>query len=154
MENMCDLRLREKDVTPTSDVLESILGNSYLAYEELQGILPDFEMEQNWQWYTPHKAWYAKGQYFWTTTRGTRKEKVIYWLHVCDGCFCVTVWFKEKNRSEALKLNVSEETKKIIRDAKSEMNATTFPVMINVTTASVLKDICNLIEAKKDLESK
>ena len=38
----------------------------------------------------------AKGQCFWTTRRGTKKEKVLYWLYVYKGCFNVTVWFKEK----------------------------------------------------------
>ena len=154
MDNKNDLRLREKDIIPNSDVLEKVLGSSYIAYEELQQSLSDLDIEQNWMWYTPHKTWYAKGQYFWETIRGTKKEKVLYWLYVCEGYFNVTVWFKEKNHNRILNIDVNEETKEIIHSAKSEMGLSTFPVNINVTTISSLADIYKLIEAKRDFESK
>ena len=154
MENKEKLRLREKDAFPTSDVLEKILGNSYNAYDEFQGMLSELEIEQNWQWYNPHKVWCAKGQYFWTTTRGTKKEKNLYWLNVCEGYFNVTVWFKEKNRSKVLNINVADKTKQIITSAKTEMCMPTFPVRIKVTNLDILNDIYKLIEIKKELESK
>ena len=154
MENKEELRLREKDIVPNNEVLEKVLGTSYIAYEMLQETLTDLEMEQDWKWYTPHKIWCAKGQYFWTTTRGTRKEKVLYWLHVCEEYFNVAVWFKKKNRNEVLNADVSEETKQIICNAKTEMGLPTFPVVIKVTTTDSLTDIYKLIEAKKNLESK
>ena len=149
-----ELRLREKDVTPTCDVLEQVLGSGYIAYETLQEKLPELEIEQDWQWYTPHKVWCGKGQYFWETSRGTRKEKVLYWLHVCEGYFNVAIWFKEKNREGVLNADVSEETKQIICNAKSEVGLSTFPVIFKVTTTEVLKDIYTLIELKKTLEAK
>jgi len=154
MDNKNELRLREQDILPTNEILEEVLGNSYIAYETLQETITDLEMEQDWKWYTPHKVWCAKGQYFWTTIRGTRKEKVIYWLYVYEGYFNVAVWFKEKNRNKVLNVDVSEEVKQIICDAKTEMGLLTFPVVIKVTTTDNLIDIYKLMEAKKDLESK
>ena len=50
-----NLQLRDPIVTPTCELLECILGGSYAAYEALQNALPGLEMEQEWQWYTPHK---------------------------------------------------------------------------------------------------
>ena len=82
--------------------MEQILGDSYAAYETFQDALPGLEMEHERQWYAPYKAWFAKGQYFWATPRGTRKEKTLYWLYVYEGYFIVAVWFKEKNRAEVL----------------------------------------------------
>ncbi|MCL1812875.1 MAG: DUF3788 domain-containing protein [Treponema sp.] len=152
MNNGEDLRLRDPKITPTSEALEQVLGSSYAAYEIFQSALPNLEIEQQWQWYTPHKAWFAKGQYFRTTPRGTRKEKNLYWLHVFEGHFTVAVWFKEKNRTEALKAGVSEKTKRLIRDARTMGKVLTFPVTFDITTAKPLADVCSLIECKKRIE--
>jgi len=153
MDNHKDLQLRDRDTRPTSELLEQTLGDSYTAYETFQEALPGLEIEQEWQWYTPHKAWFARGQYFWTTPRGVRKEKNLFWLHVYDGVFSVAVWFKEKNREEVLRTCVSEHTKKLIHEAKTVGKVATFPVVFEVNTAKVLGDIYSLIECKKRLES-
>jgi len=152
MDNQKELRLREPEVEPTSELLELTLGASYTAYEILQDALPDLEIEQVWQWYKPYKAWFARGQHFWTTPRETRKEKNLYWLHVYEGTFSVAVWFKEKNREEALRTDVSEHTKQTVRDAKTMGDMATFPVVFDITTANQLADIYTIIECKKRLE--
>jgi len=147
-----NLRLKDPEALPTGEVLAQTLGESYAAYEALQEELPRLEIEQEWQWYTPYKAWFAKGQHFWTTPRGTRKEKNLYWLHVYDGSFSVAVWFKEKNRAQVLSANVSEQTRQIIRDAKTMGKMPTFPVVLDITTTEPLADLCELINCKKNLE--
>ena len=114
--------------------------------------MPGLEMEQEWQWYTPHKAWFAKGQYFWTTLRGARKEKNLYWLYVYEGYFSVAVWFKEKNRAEALMADVRKKTKQLIRDAETMGKMPTFPVVFDITTVEPLADIYVLLDCKKKLE--
>jgi len=98
MNNSEKLRLREREVPPIDEVLEQVLGDSYAAYETFQDALSGIDIEQEWRWYTPHKAWFARGQHRWTTSRGAMKEKTLYWLHVFEGYFSVAVWFKEKNR--------------------------------------------------------
>lgn len=152
MSDTGNLRLRDPAITPTSEMLEQVLGGSYAAYEAFQDALPGLDIEQEWQWYTPHKAWFAKGQHFWTTPRGTRKEKNLYWLHVFEGYFSVAVWFKEKNRTEVLMANVSERTKKLIHDAETMGKMPTFPVVFDITTAEPLVDIYVLLDCKKRLE--
>ena len=137
---------------PTSEILEQVLGDSFSVYEAFQDTLPELEIEQKWQWYTPHKAWFAKGQHFWTTPRGTRKEKNLYWLHVFEGFFSVAVWFKEKNREEILYANVSEKTRQLIHNAETMGKVPTFPVVFDITTDELLADVCILIEFKKELE--
>jgi len=136
-------------VTPSSELLRQTLGDSYAAYETLQEALPGLEMEQEWQWYTPHKAWFAKGQHFWTTPRGTRKEKNLYWLHVYEGAFSIAVWFKEKNRVELLQSNVNETTKQLIRDAETYGKMPTFPVVFDITTSELPANFYALIDCKK-----
>jgi len=152
MNNYEKLRLRNPDIMPTSEILEQVLGGSFSAYEAFQEALPELEIEQEWQWYTPHKAWFAKGQHFRTTTRGTRKEKNLYWLHVFEGTFSVAVWFKEKNREEILYANVSEKTMQLIHNTETMGKVPTFPVVFDITTDESLADLCTLIECKKELE--
>ena len=147
-----NLQLREPQVTPTRELLEQILGDSYAAYETFQDALPGLEMEQEWQWYTPYKAWFAKGRHFWVTPRGARKEKNLYWLYVYDGYFSVAVWFKEKNRMEVLRADISEKTKKLIRDAETMGKLPTFPVVFDITTVEPLADIYLLLDCKKRIE--
>ena len=154
MNNNGKLRLREREVPPTDEVLEQVLGGSYAAYETFQKALSDIDMEQEWQWYTPHKAWFAKGQYFWTTPRGTKKEKNLYWLYIYDGHFSVAVWFKEKNRAEILSAAVSEKTKQLIQDAETMGKVLTFPVLFDITATHELADIYTLLDCKKRLELK
>ena len=152
MINHDNLRLRDPNITPTSEVLAQTLGDSYAAYEIFQDALSGLEIEQDWQWYTPHKAWFAKGQHFWTTPKGTKKAKNLYWLHVFDGCFSVTVWFKEKNRAEILRANVSEKTNQLIRNAETAGKVPTFPVVFDINTAEPIADLCAMIDCKKLFE--
>ena len=139
---------------PAGEELKQALGDSYAAYKTFQNALPGLEIEQEWQWYTPYKAWFARGQYRWTTPRGTRKEKTLYWLYVYERYFSVAVWFKEKNRQEALRANVGEKTKQLIHDAKTMGKMPTFPVVFDITAAEPLTDIYALIECKKRLEKR
>jgi len=152
MNNNEKLQLRDREALPTDEALAQALGDSYAAYETFQAALPGIDIEQEWQWYTPHKAWFARGQYRRTTSRGVKKEKTIYWLHVFEGYFCVVVWFKEKNRMEALNADVSEKTQHKILDARTAGKAPTFPVVFDVTTAEPLADIYGLINHKKRIE--
>ena len=152
MDNNEKLQLRERNVLPTDEVLKQALGNSYAAYEAFRDALAGFGIEQHWQWYTPNKAWFARGQYSWTTPRGAKKEKNLFWLHVFKGYFCVAVWFKEKNRMEAINAEVSDDTKHLILDGKIMGNVPTFPVLFNITTTEPLADIFTLVELKKRIE--
>lgn len=154
MDNHKNLQLKNQDETPTNEILEQVLGNSYSAYEALQDVLPNLEMAQEWQWYKPHKAWFARGQHWWITSRGTNKEKTLYWLHVYDGYFCVVVWFLEKNRAEALRANISDKAKQVIRDAKTFGKLATFPVGLEITNINQLNDVYALIDCKKRVEKK
>jgi len=146
------LQLKDPSEVPTNALLEEILGNSYVAYETFQEALPRLEIEQDWQWYTPYKAWFGKGTHWWTTKKGTQKEKNLYWLYVFDGYFQVAVWFKEKNRQEVLMVDVSEKTRQLLLDTKPRGKLTTFPVIFSVTSHEMLIDIYTLLDCKKRLE--
>ena len=150
-----DLRLKEQEIYPTDEVLKKVLGKNYEVYAKFKDEHKHLELEQVWTYYGHcTKSWLGKGQYKWTTMRGTNKEKTIYWLSVCDGYFNVTVWFLGKNRLEILQSDVSEDTKKLICSAKvfgNKMN--TFPVEFKNITIDNLVDIYTLIKYKQKLEA-
>lgn len=152
MDNHENLWLKDPKVLPTNELLKQTLGDSYAAYEAFQNALPQLEIEQEWQWYTPYKAWFAKGQHCWTTKRGTKKEKTLYWLYVYEKHFSIAVWFKEKNRLEVLGANVSEKTTQLIQNAKTMGKLPTFPVVLDITTVEPLTDIYTLLDCKKKTE--
>ena len=41
-----NLRLRDPAITPTSEILEKVLGGSFATYEAFQEALPELEIEQ------------------------------------------------------------------------------------------------------------
>ena len=153
MHNNENLQLRQPDIMPTSQVLAEVLGESFIAYETFQETLPRLEMQHEWQWYKPHKAWFGRGWHRWTTLRGTKKEKTLYWLYVYDGYFSVTVWFLDKNRLELLKADMSAKTKEMIKESSIFANKLkTFPVTIDILDSASLAEVYTLIECKKRLE--
>lgn len=147
-----DLKLRDSLMTPTDELLALVLGDSYTAYKALQDALPKLDMKQVWQWYTPYKAWFARGQHFWTTKRGTEKEKTLYWLYVYDGYFSMVVWFKEKNRTALLASDFSEQAKLLISNAETMGKLPTFPVSLDITAPELLAEVYALLDCKKRLE--
>ena len=151
-----NLRLRDSSVEPTDDLLVDILGSSYDAYKAFCNGLADLGLEQVWQFYPcfATKAWLARGEYKWMTPRGAKKSKNIYWLSVWDKYFHVAIWFKGPNRQEVLRSNISDETKKVVAEAKQfgpKMN--TFPVELMITKKEQLTDVYELIKCKKRLEA-
>ncbi|MCL2549755.1 MAG: DUF3788 domain-containing protein [Methanimicrococcus sp.] len=152
MDNYENLRLRDPEVTPTDEVLEQTLGGSYTAYTAFRDSPAGFGIEQEWKYYTDGKAWFAKGLRKWTTPRGAKKEKTVYWLSAWDGYFRVTIYFKEKNRQEVQKTEVGDKTKQIIAEAKTMGKLMTFPLIFDIRTADLPADIGALIECKKRIE--
>ena len=152
-----NLRLREPDIFPTEEVLGKVLGESYSAYEVFQDELPKLDIEHEWKYYPSPmcgKCWLARGMYRYTTPRGANKEKNLYWSSAWDKYFVVAIWFKEDNRDEILKSNVSEETKQLIRKGKMfGPKMRTFPVEFEITSSAQIADVCTLLRYKKRLEA-
>ncbi|MCL2570716.1 MAG: DUF3788 domain-containing protein [Firmicutes bacterium] len=152
-----NLRLRDQHIHPTSDVLENALGESHQTYETFVGGLGDLNIENVWQFYPcfATKAWMGRGEYKWTTPRGANKTKNIYWLSVWEELFKVTLWFKEDNRAEILKTNITESTKQLIKNSKMfGPKMRTFPVEFEIIDANSLTDVYTLLKHKIQLEAR
>ena len=151
-----ELRLRDPGTAPSPEILKEVLDKIYPVYCAFIDGLEKLEIQNEWQYYpcVGGKAWMARGEYKWTTPRGANKTKNIYWMSAWDKYFVIAVWFKEDNRGEVLKANVSEETKQLIRGGKMfGPKMRTFPVEFHVTDAGQLDDIYTIIKWKQRLEA-
>ncbi|MBK0036514.1 DUF3788 family protein [Enterococcus sp. S52] len=142
---------RDRNVKPTEQLIAESLGEGYVIY---QRFIETFENEgislMGWRYYQDGKAWLSKGEYKWTTTRGTNKVKPIFWLSMWEGFFKVSFHFSEKVRTQLLSLPISEETKESIH--KAPTNGTKmkfFSVIFDVASDSPLNDIYVLVNFRK-----
>lgn len=72
--------LSEQNVLPKKEVLKNVLGESYLVFSELMGIITDnqFRLVKKCGHYKEGKYWLCKVCY---------KKKTVFWLSVLDNFF-------------------------------------------------------------------
>ena len=87
METINNIELRDENIYPDEKILESILGESYEAYEKLLGLFDRNEMTHEWRYYRDGKAWLCKVQ---------RKKRTIVWMSAWKGFMQAVVYFPEK----------------------------------------------------------
>jgi hypothetical protein len=142
--------LREPDIKPTSNVLEQGLGTAYKTFIKFTADLKCLNITlMDWRYYNDGKAWLSKGEYKWTTPRGTHKVKPIFWLSIWDGFFKISFFFADSFRTVLQDLPISQAVKKSITDAR-KMGKTMrfFPLIIDVKTDKQLKDVYTIAEYK------
>ncbi|WP_430608380.1 hypothetical protein IGI92_001444 [Enterococcus sp. DIV2379] len=142
---------RDKNVKPTEQLIAESLGEGYAIYQRFVETLENEGISlMDWRYYQDGKAWLSKGEYKWTTTRGTNKVKPIFWLSMWEGFFKVSFHFSEKVRTQLLSLPISDDTKERIH--KAPTNGTKmkfFSVIFDVANPSLFEDITELIVFKK-----
>ena len=143
--------LRDPDITPTSAVIATGLGNSYDTYAKFIKDLGEYDISlMEWRYYNDGKSWLSKGEYKWTTSRGTNKVKPIFWLSIWDGFFKVSFFFGAEIREELYDLLISDNAKEIIINAKPMGKTMRYvPIIFDVTSKDQLNDIYILSEFRK-----
>ncbi len=105
----------------------------------------------DWRFYNDGKAWLSKGEYKWTTTRGTNKVKPLFWLSIWEGFFKISFNFKFETREELLNLSISDEAKDVISSAEvSGKTMKYIPVIFDVDDEKQLHDIYVLMQFRKE----
>jgi hypothetical protein len=135
--------LREQQIYPTKEVLENVLGDSYLVFEELIEIITDakYGLVPQWNYYKDGKAWLCKVCY---------KKKTIFWLSVWDKFFKTTFYFIEKTSSGIADLDIEENLKESFRSSKSFGKF--MPLTINMNRKDQINDLLKIVEYKKSLK--
>ena len=144
--------LRDPEVSPTGEVLASALGDSYAAYEEFIDTLGRFDVEAEWRYYSDGKAWLAKGMHRWKTSRGTDKEKTVFWLSVWDGFFKLSFFIGEKFWADAQNLPLSEAAKQVVASGKKIGKLKFYAVIFDIRSDGLLNDLSKLIEFQKSIK--
>ena len=109
--------LRDSNIIPTDGIIFDGLGKASDVYKRFVEKLKEHNISlMDWRYYNDGKAWLSKGEYKWTTSRGTNKVKPIFWLSIWENFFKVSFFFSEKNKDNLLNLSISAETKELIKN--------------------------------------
>lgn len=133
--------LREKEVSPNSNVLLNLLGDVFIPYEELEEKLVAKDIIYIWNYYNDGKAWLCKVQF---------KKKTVFWLSIWDGFFKLTFYFNEKNYTGIYDLGLEESIINNFENTKlvGKFRQLTFEIRDN----SQFEDIERVVEYKKSLK--
>jgi hypothetical protein len=103
--------LKDPELYPSSDILQRILDNNYVAFEKLMEILSgsQYRLNPEWNYYKDGKAWLCKI---------VSKKKTVLWLSVWETCFKVSFYFTEKNRNDINELTIGETIKTDFNETK------------------------------------
>ena len=99
---MNKLALTNKDQYPDSEILETVLENSFPLYQRTVQALSADDIQITWNYYNDGKAW--MGKLLW-------KKKNLGWLHIYNGLFKITIYFIEKYRAGIETLDINPDRK-------------------------------------------
>lgn len=152
MNNISQQLLRNPDIKPTNQVIAKGLGEANNTYIRFVNDLKKYGISlMEWRYYNDSKAWLSKGEYKWTTSRGTNKVKPIFWLSIYEGFFKVSFSFSEKTRDKLLALSVGEETKKLIENAKPHGKSMKYlSIIFDIEDDKQMNDIYILAQFRKE----
>lgn len=137
---MATIILKDKNLVPTSDVLHTVLKDSFPAYEKLETELKENDIIIEWGYYNDGKVWLGKL---------LNKKKNLGWLYTHDGYFSVSCFFMEKHREVVSKANIPEQSKDIFLLDKSDTKLK--PINIPVHSIEQVIDVHALINFKKKI---
>jgi len=144
--------LRNPDIKPTNELIAEGLGEAYTTYAKFIKELEEHYAItlMDWRFYNDGKSWLSKGEYKWTTPRGANKVKPIFWLSIWEGFFKTSFFFSASLQEELLNLAISQETKEIIKNAKSMGKKMRFmPVVLDINNEKQLNDVYAIAEFRK-----
>lgn len=146
-----EMLLRDAASKPTEKMIFEGLGDTSSVYREFIKQLEKQSITlMDWRFYNDGKAWLTKGEYKWTTSRGTKKVKPIFWLSIWEGFFKVSFNFKAEIRAELLELALGKETKEMIRQVEVHGKKLKYiPIIFDVKASQQLADIYTIAEFRK-----
>ncbi|MDL2311126.1 DUF3788 domain-containing protein [Peptostreptococcaceae bacterium OttesenSCG-928-C18] len=152
MKNEAQQLLKDSNIKPTDEIINNGLGETSIIYKEFLEELKKYGITlMEWRYYNDGKAWLSKGEYKWTTSRGTNKVKPIFWLSIWEGFFKVSFSFSEKVKDEILGLGISKKTREVIVNTELMGKKMKYlPVIFDVYSAEQFSDIFKLAEFRKE----
>lgn len=138
---MSEIKLRNKEIYPTDEELESVLGESFSAFKCLNDALMSHDIILEWNYYKDGNAWLCKILF---------KKKNLGWISVCDGYFNITCYFTEKYIEKIEDSSISQSTKEAFYSVKP--NGKFIPMTIPVHESQLPEDVLIMLLFKKGLK--
>lgn len=149
---MAQQLLRDANIKPTAEIIADGLGETNTVYVKFIRELQEYSISLiDWRYYNDGKSWLSKGEYKWTTARGTKKVKPIFWLSIWKEAFRVSFFFSEKIQAKLLSLPISEAAKTTISNTEPNGKIMKFlSIIFDITDESQLHDIYVLAQFRKE----
>ena len=93
------LLLREQDIYPNNNVLQTLLGDVFNTYQELEALLISYDLILNWNYYKDGKAYLCKVTY---------KKKTIFWLSIWETYIKIGFYFNENTSLGIYNLDIDQ----------------------------------------------
>ena len=131
--------LRERDIIPTKEVLNDVLGNVYSVLEEVETRLTqsEFALSFDWHYYNDGKSWLCKVSH---------KKKTVFWLSVWEGFFKTTFYFMERHLEGIAALDISEQIK--VDFCRMKPVGKLLPLQINFDKQEQIADLLKIVQFK------
>ena len=103
--------LNDKSVTPTEDLVFSIIGDKRILWQQIMNYLQDNyrDITEVWKFYNDGKSWLF---------RTLKKGKTIFWIRVLEDTFRIAFYFGNKAEPIIEQSDLPESIKIDFRNAK------------------------------------
>ncbi|MBS4057729.1 MAG: DUF3788 family protein [Bacteroidales bacterium] len=137
------LLLREKEIEPSNEVLENVLGKElFIIYQELIKLFTDeFNLEPQWQFYKDGNAWLCKVVF---------KKKTILWLSIWKDYIKTGFYFTDQTGIGVLELGIDNKIKEAFEVAKPIGKL--IPLVLDINQQEQIKDLKEVVRYKKGLK--
>lgn len=135
---MAPIILKDPDVQPTEELINSIIGDNSVYWQQIIKYLNDHygDITEVWKFYNDGKCWLY---------RTLRKKKTIYWIGILNDTFRITFYLSDKAEVLIEESNLSDKIKEEFWTTKgSKFRA----VMVEMRTAADLENVLKLIDVK------
>ena len=129
-----------KEYQPNNNDLERVLKSCFVVWHNLLDFFYQNHdvIETNWKFYSKNSGWCLKVN--------NEKGKNLAYLLPNDDYFMVCINMSESVRTRVLSLNLTEQNRKLIEDAKVYKEG--ISVLFRITFANDLKDIETVLNFK------
>ncbi len=135
------LLLKEQDIYPNNNVLQTLLGDVFNAYQELEALLISYDLILNWNYYKDGKAYLCKV---------TNKKKTVFWLSIWETYIKIGFYFNEKTSLGIYNLDID---KSIITNYDNTKHVGKFRQLIfEIRDNSQFDDLTKIITYKISLK--
>ena len=134
--------LEEQNVLPTKEVLKNTLGESYLVFKELMGIIINkkYRLVKECGHYNDGIFWLCKVCY---------KKKTVFWLSILDNYFKLGFYFTRRKGLGIAELDIDNELKKDV--SQNSKTGRLILLVINMQKKEQIDDVIKIIQYKMGL---